>query len=88
MELCRKSDAVLLTKRENRQQIKKESRTRVGGAARIIDCLVVLRQTRFRLLVYLELGDALLDVANNLIGSCKTSVDVCFCCLCTHLLRS
>ena len=40
------------------------------------------------LLVHLELGNTLLDVANNLVGSCKTCVGVSLGGLSTHLLGS
>ena len=46
------------------------------------------KNENLNLFIHLELSDTFLDVANNLIGSCKTCVGVSLSSLGTHLLRS
>src|SRR5574344_1469700 len=40
------------------------------------------------LFVYLELGNTILDEINNLVCCCQACIQVCFCCLRSHFLRS
>ena len=72
-----------LNLKENRQGRTQKKHRRGDDAVSVPLC----KNVKAILLVYLELCDAFLDEAYNLVCCCKAGIGVCFCCLSTHLLR-
>lgn len=48
----------------------------------------IYAQIKELLFIYTEFLTTIFQEAHNLTGRCDTGIDICFSCLCTHLLRS